>query len=377
MKPGHLSPSGVPELRLVAWETTRRCHLNCKHCRGAARDERYEGELTGSEGKRLIDAIASFAKPILILTGGEPMLREDIYDLARYATDRSIRVVMSPCGHLITHDTAVRIKESGIRRISISLDGSNALTHDAFRGVPGAFEAALRGIGLLREAGIEFQINTTVTKHNSGELQGILDLAEKLGAVVFNPFFLVPTGRGAAIADLELSPAEYEKALLWVLEKSRGESIEVRPTCAPHFNRIASQGSAGRHRETSLKTEAAGKSRDHQGVSRGCLGGAEFIFVSHRGRVQPCGFLDIECGDVRAAGFDLKKIYETSPQFLAIRNRPGYRGKCGACEYLSVCGGCRARAYETTGDYLDAEPYCVYMPNGASPGRRPPPPGGG
>jgi radical SAM protein with 4Fe4S-binding SPASM domain len=215
----------------------------------------------------------------------------------------------------------------------------------------------MRGIGMLRDAGIEFQINTTVTTHNRDELQGILDLAKNLGAVVFNPFFLVPTGRGAAIADLELSAAEYEKALLWVLEKSRSEAIEVRPTCAPHFNRIASQ-----RPDHSLRGENPGRAHGGHGVSRGCLGGAEFIFVSHRGRVQPCGFLDLECGDLRASGFDLKKIYETSPQFLAIRDRPGYKGKCGGCEYLSACGGCRARAFEATGDYLDAEPFCVYRP---------------
>jgi AdoMet-dependent heme synthase len=351
------SSSATPELRLVAWETTRQCHLQCRHCRGAARDERYDGELTENEGKLLIDSIASFAKPILILTGGEPMLREDIYRLARYATDRLIRVVMSPCGHLITSESAALIKASGIQRISISLDGSNSQSHDSFRGVPGAFDAALRGIGFLREAGIEFQINTTVTKLNYNELDAILNLAKKLGAVVFNPFFLVPTGRGAAIADLELSPADYEKALVWVHEKSHTEPIEVRPTCAPHFNRIASK------RSDHVTKDVPGKPRGHHGVSRGCLGGAEFIFVSHRGRVQPCGFLDLECGDLRASGFDLKKIYEMSPQFLAIRNRPGYHGKCGACEFLSVCGGCRARAYETSGDYLDEEPYCVYRPS--------------
>jgi radical SAM protein with 4Fe4S-binding SPASM domain len=291
------------------------------------------------------------------------MLREDIYRLARYATDRSIRVVMSPCGHLITKETVGLIKDSGIQRISISLDGSNSRTHDAFRGVPGAFDAALRGIGFLAEAGIEFQINTTITKHNRDELQGILDLAKKLGAVAFNPFFLVPTGRGAAIADLELSPAEYEKALLWVYEKSRSETIEVRPTCAPHYNRIASkQRHTVPHNEALVKMPGS-----HPGgspKSRGCLGGAEFIFVSHRGRVQPCGFLDLECGDLRTSGFDLKTMYETSPQFLAIRDRTAYRGKCGKCDYLDSCGGCRARAYAAMGDYLDEEPFCVYVPHG-------------
>ncbi len=353
----HGGSASLTKLRLVAWETTRRCHLQCRHCRGAARDESYEGELTEGEGKRLIDSIASFAKPILILTGGEPMLRKDIYRLARCATDRSIRVVMSPCGHLIDNQSVKLIKESGIQRISISLDGSSARTHDAFRGVAGAFDAALSGIRCLRKTGIEFQINTTVTTLNRDELEEILHLAKTLGAIAFNPFFLVPTGRGAAIAELELSPVEYERALAWVFEKSRSESIEVRPTCAPHYNRIAQ-----RKRGASSTGE-----KPEKGVSHGCLGGQEFIFISHRGRVQPCGFLDLACGDLRESGFDLKKIYQTSPEFLSIRNRPGYHGKCGVCEYLGSCGGCRARAFAATGDYLDEEPFCVYRPSAPLP----------
>lgn len=241
--------SGLSHLRLVAWETTRRCHLQCKHCRGAARNEHYEGELSEAEGKLLIDSIASFAKPILILTGGEPMLREDIYRLARYATDRSIRVVMSPCGHLITKESAQLIKESGIQRISISLDGANAQTHDAFRGVPGAFDAALRGIGLLREAGIEFQINTTVTKHNRDELQGILDEAKRLGASFSIRFFSCRPAGARRLPIWSFRPRSTKRPFIGCLKKAA-----VNPSkCDRPAHRILTESQANKARLRPLR----------------------------------------------------------------------------------------------------------------------------
>lgn len=355
---GHGRPGGEhkPGPRLVAWETTRRCPMKCRHCRGAARDEDYEGELTSAEAKLLIGNIASFAKPILILTGGEPMFREDVYELARFATDAGLRVVMSPCGPLITPETAIKIKESGIQRISVSIDGATAATHDEFRGVPGAFDAAIEGIRHAKEAGVEFQINTTVTKHNLTELPAILDLAMELGAAAFNPFLLVPTGRGKAIAELEITPAEYERTLNWVYEKSLGLEIQFKPTCAPHYYRIY------RQREEKAGRKVTPQSHGLFAMTKGCMGGQGFVFVSYRGILQPCGFLDLNCGDLREADFDFRKLYETSPQFLALRDPDRYRGKCGVCEYARYCGGCRARAFAATGDYLDEEPYCVYSP---------------
>jgi len=214
-----MSQEHVP--RVIAWETTRRCSLRCKHCRGSARDENYGGELTTDECLKVIDSIAAFAKPILILTGGEPMARDDIYQLARHATDVGMRVVMAPCGHLITPETARQLKESGVMAISISIDGATAEAHDAFRGVPGAYERTIQGLQYAIDAGIPFQINTTVTKENVDDLPAIHDLAVSLGAAKFDVFFLVPTGRGSALRDLALSPTESEKALKWVLEKSK------------------------------------------------------------------------------------------------------------------------------------------------------------
>ncbi|HOY61891.1 MAG: Antilisterial bacteriocin subtilosin biosynthesis protein AlbA [bacterium ADurb.Bin236] len=348
-------PAG-PAPRLVAWETTRRCPMKCKHCRGSARNQDYAGELSPAETRLLIDNIASFSKPILILTGGEPMTREDIYDIARYGTDKGLRVVMSPCGPLITPETASKMKESGIQRISVSIDGATAATHDEFRGVPGAFDGALRGIGHARDAGMEFQINTTVTKHNISELADILALAERLGAVAFNPFLLVPTGRGKAISDLEIPPGEYERALNWVYEKSLETDIQFKPTCAPHYHRIF------RQREEKAGREVTPKSHGLFAMTKGCMGGDGFVFVSYDGLLQPCGFFDVNCGELRRENFDFKKIYETSKVFNELRDTRTYKGKCGVCEYVKVCGGCRARALELSGDYLAEEPFCVYTP---------------
>jgi heme b synthase len=352
---GAHKPAGAAP-RLIAWETTRTCYLKCRHCRASADCGTHEGELTTAEAESLIRNIASFAKPILILTGGEPMMRDDIFHLARFATDLGLRAVMSPCGGLITPETALKIKESGIKRISISLDGATVETHDAFRGVPGAFQSTLAGLGHARDAGIEFQINTTVTSVNRHELSDILQLAIDLGAAAFDPFLLVPTGRGREMADMELSPAEYERTLNWIYEKSLTVPIHFKPTCAPHYYRIFRQREAKAGRDVTPQTHGMAA------MTKGCLGGQGFAFVSHRGIVQICGFLEVPCGDLRAENFDFHKIWESSPVFLQMRNPEAYRGRCGVCDYAEVCGGCRARAFAVSGDYMQEEPFCVYAP---------------
>jgi len=332
--------------RVIAWEITRSCPLNCRHCRAAAQNAPYEGELTTDEGRRLLESIAAFAKPILILTGGEPLLREDVYELASCAGALGLRTAVATCGALLTADTADRLKAAGVGTISISIDGATAATHDAFRGTPGAFEAGLRGIEIARKAGLDVQVNTTVTKDNAGELADILALAIDAGARVFNPFLLVPTGRGRELADREMSPAQYERTLRWLAEQRGAAGIGLRVTCAPHYQR------SGRE----IGADDAGM---HGG---GCLGGKSFAFISHRGIVQCCGFLDVPAGDLRTAGMDFRRAWEDSPLFAELRDTSGYHGRCGACEYVAVCGGCRARAYATTGDVLDEEPFCLHTP---------------
>jgi radical SAM protein with 4Fe4S-binding SPASM domain len=334
---------------VVAWELTRRCSLQCQHCRGSAQDCAYEGELTTGECLRVLDSIATFAKPVLILTGGEPMMREDLYDIATRAKELGMHPVLAPCGHLITPKTARRIREAGIEAISISLDGADAASHDEFRGVPGAYERTMAGLRHAIDAGIPFQINTTVTQQNVAELPTILAQAIELGAKTFDVFFLVPTGRGSALRDLEISPEEYEHALRWVAEVSKTVPIRVKTTCAPHIVRVAAENGAGHG--------SAG-----QRPLGGCLAGGAFVFISHTGILQPCGFLAIPCGDLREADYDFRQLYETSPVFQDLRDVKRYGGKCGGCRYVRACGGCRARAYEATGDYLAEEPRCTYGP---------------
>lgn len=342
--------------RLVAWEVTRRCYLKCKHCRAEALDRPYPGELSTAECLAVLKSIAAFAKPIVILTGGEPMVRDDIFVVARYGVDLGLRMVMAPCGKLVTPETVELIKEAGIERISISLDGATAKTHDRFRAVAGAFAFAVRATRFAQQGGLPFQINTTVTKHNVAELPQILNLAVELGAVAFHPFLLVPTGRGKLLADQEIDPAEYERVLHWIYEQRDRIPLQLKPTCAPHYYRIFRQREKQAGRPVSPETHGL------DAMTKGCMGGQSFAFISHRGKVQICGFLEAECGDLRKAGLDFKKIWDTSPVFREMRDLDGYHGRCGYCEYRSFCGGCRARAFATSGHYLDEEPFCVYQP---------------
>jgi heme b synthase len=346
----------TPLPRLIAWEVTKTCSLNCRHCRAHAADRSFENEFTTEECYKVLDNVASFSSPIIILTGGEPMAREDIFEIARYGTDLGLKMVMAPCGLLMDRENTRKMIDSGIKRISLSLDGADRETHDSFRGVDGAFNAVIRAAGLAREAGLEFQINTTVTKLNYKQLDRIVELTMELGAVSYHPFLLVPTGRGEELGEYEIDPEEYEDVLNWFYEKSLEVPIQLKPTCAPHYYRIFRQREKQAGRTVSVQTHGMAA------MSKGCLGGQGFAFISNIGKVQICGFLDVEAGDVRAAGYNFKSIWETSPLFLEMRDLDGYNGKCGICEYRRFCGGCRARAYAATGDYLAPEPYCVYEP---------------
>ena len=361
----HRDRGGKFQPRLIAWEVTKRCPLNCKHCRAAAADRSYTGELRTEECFRVLDKIAAFAGPIMILTGGEPMARDDIYDIARYGADLGLRMVMAPCGLLMDRQNTRRMLEAGIKRISLSIDGADRETHDSFRQVEGAFDAVIKAARLAREEGLEFQVNTTVTRLNVDQLEPILELALDLGAVGYHPFLLVPTGRGKDLADLEIDPQEYEKVLEWLYRRSLECPIQLKPTCAPHYYRIYRQKEKEAGRTVTRETHGL------NAMTRGCLGGQSFAFISNTGRVQICGFLDLEAGDIRAAGYDFRTIWEGSELFGRIRDYERYGGKCGLCEYLRVCGGCRARAFAMSGDFLAEEPYCVYEPKRQRTERKP------
>ncbi len=349
--------------RLIAWELTGMCNLNCVHCRASAQKERDPEELSTDDIKKTIDNIASFSTPVIILTGGEPLVREDIFEIAKYSTDRGLKTVLGTNGTLITPEIAKKLKESGIKRVSISLDGASPDAHDAFRKRDGAFDGAMRGIETLKDAGIDFQINTTVTKQNLDEIERVFDLAVRLGAVAHHIFLLVPTGRGKAIEDEEIPPAEYERVLGWMYEKQKemegkghgSMRMFMKATCAPHFFRVVDQ----REKENGGRglLQRVGRGR-LDAMSKGCLGGTGFCFISRKGDVQPCGYLPVTAGNIKETPF--REIWEDSKLFNDLRDPKKLKGKCGRCKYKLICGGCRARAYAKYNDYLEEEPYCVY-----------------
>ena len=341
-------------LRLVAWEITRNCNLACVHCRASATMGPYSGELQTPAALRLLNQIAEVEKCIVILTGGEPLLRKDIFKVAAHGSQLGLRMVMAVNGTLVTAENAGRMADAGIQRLSISIDGATAEKHDAFRGVKGAFEGALRGIELIKKAGIDFQINTTVTRANVKEIPRIEDLAVDLGAIAHHIFLLVPTGRGKYISDQTITAEEYERTLHWFYDQRDRTHLQLKATCAPHYYRILRQRAREEGKKVDFKTHGL------DAVTRGCLGGTGFCFISHTGIVQPCGFLHVDSGDVTRQSF--ADIWRHSKVFIDLRNYDNLRGKCGDCGYKRVCGGCRARAYEATGDYLAEEPLCLYRP---------------
>lgn len=281
---------------------------------------------------------------IMIFSGGEPVMRSDIYDLGRYATELGLRAVLGTNGTLITREVAGRLKESGFMAAGVSLDSLNPEKNNAFRKLDDAFNLTVQGMKNLREAGLPFQIHTTVMDWNVKELEAITDFAVEIGAMAHHIFFLVPTGRGVNIEEEALRVVEYEKTISRLLEKQREVDIEIKPTCAPQFMRTA----------------------DKKGIpmrfSRGCLAGISYCIISPRGDVQPCAYLNIPLGNVCEKPFD--EIWRESRVLQELRTME-YKGKCGVCDYKTKCGGCRARAYYySNGDYMAEDSWCLYQPQG-------------
>jgi heme b synthase len=344
--------------RLIAWELTRTCNLDCIHCRASASQGTYEGELSTEEVFRILEEITEVGNPVMILTGGEPLLRRDLLEIATRSTSLGLKPVLATNGTLLTKELALELKKAGISRVSISLDGATPQAHDNFRKMPGAFEGALKGIQILKEAGLPFQINTTITAVNAEELPKVHELAKELGATAHHIFLLVPVGRGKELNEEVLSPERYEALLNWFYEQREKSSLHLKATCAPHYYRILRERARAEGKEVTYETFGL------DAVTRGCLAGVGFCFISHRGIVQTCGYLEVPCGDLRKNTF--KEVWEGSEVFKKLRDFSLYKGKCGRCEYIRVCGGCRARAYELTGDYLEEEPLCTYQPKKAS-----------
>jgi AdoMet-dependent heme synthase len=360
-----MSPSADERvLRLLFWESTARCNLACVHCRRI--ETCGDMELSTSQAAGMLDELATIgrrqgSRPVIVFSGGEPLLRQDIFELISYAVSGSLTAALATNGTLIDSAVAARLKSCGVARVSVSIDGSRAATHDDIRGQAGSFEAAVSGVKTLRRKGVPFQLNFTLTRRNSGELADVYSLAESLGAEALHVFILVPVGCGRELADTEvLAPAEYELRLLELARMAVAGKIQVKVTCGPQYERVVRQHglkSSIRH-DDEHGPAAAG----HGHTTKGCLAGTGVLFVSHKGTAFPCGYLPIDCGDVLSAG--LSDIWTNSEPLKALRCASRLKGKCGACEYKHVCGGCRARAFAATGDEFAEEPSCGYLPGG-------------
>ena len=366
--------SVVSNPRLVFWELTTGCNLRCIHCRASATELMSPDDLSTRECLQIVDQLASYAPFILVLSGGEPLWRRDVFEIAERAVSHGIRVALATNGTLLDEAMAERIKESGIVRVAISLDGADRATHDSFRGHDGAFDAALRGIRCLQNLGISTQINTTVSKHNAHQLPEMVELAKSLKVDAFHLFLLVPVGCGLTIAeDQSVSAEDAERILNWYYDRSLDSGMELKATCAPQYYRIARQRRAEARRagesvpELMPHPQHSGHPGGHPAglnqMTRGCLAGSGVCFISHRGKVQPCGYLPLEAGDLRKQSFE--EVWEHSELFADLRDLGNLEGKCGFCEFKLVCMGCRARAFGITGDYHSEEPFCVYEPNPA------------
>ena len=350
--------------RIISWNITLRCPLKCSHCYADAGEQEAEGVLSTQEAFAVVDQIRATGTPVVVLSGGEPLLREDVFDIARYGTGQGLRMVMGTSGYLIGHDTAVRLKEAGIRAVAISLDSGDPATHDAFRGLDGVWEKAVRAIGHCRDAGMAVQINMSVMRSAIGDVEDVIGLGTSLGVRDYQLFFPVPTGRARQSGFR--SPEEYEELIRQILIRYRDSGLNIRPTCAPQFRRIAD-----------------GLGIANPAWGRGCLAGITYCRIFANGAVTPCPYLPVTAGDVRTTPFS--DIWHNSPLFAALRDTSRLTGKCGRCDFKTMCGGCRARAYrregaasplwcdglatpETAdGECCGEDPWCPYQPAGATP----------
>lgn len=352
---------------IVIWEVTRACQLKCIHCRADAQLAPDVNELSHTEGFQLIDQIYEMNNPLLVFTGGDCMMREDLYELAEYAVNKGMRVSMTPSATAnVTKENMQRAKEVGLSRWGFSLDGPTPDIHDHFRGTPGSFDLTLEKINYLNELEMPLQINTVISKYNVAHLEQMAELIKDIGAIMWYIFLLVPTGRGQL--DACLSPAEHEKVFTWLYELGKIAPFDIKTTAAQHYRRVVLQQKVKEQKldrdtiryEDTITNDAASVIDGLKRAPKGVNDGNGFIFVSHTGDVFPSGLLPIKVGNIRETS--LQEIYRESPILQELRNPDLYKGKCGVCEYRFVCGGSRSRTYAVTGDYLESEPFCVYIP---------------
>ncbi|HUU85626.1 MAG TPA: radical SAM protein [Phycisphaerae bacterium] len=383
----------APPLRLLFWETTAGCNLDCVHCRRLeVSHELMKNDMNTEQARRMITDLAGFASCILVFSGGEPLMRPDVFELASLAREKGLIIALASNGTMIDRPMAERIAQTGFHRVSISLDGSDAQTHDRFRQLPGSFHQALGGLRNLREAGVATQVNCTIAKHDADQLGAVLRLAESVGAEAMHYFLLVPVGCGEQIADDQMLDApEIEQRLHEIVELAEGTALHIKATCAPHYYRIIRQEAAAKGKPMPKRqghpggvpasigghaqgdhgsASSAGKPGGHpvgmDAVTKGCLAGTSVCFVSHPGDVFPCGYLPVSAGNVTRQ--KLSEIWARSEVFAQLRDPELLQGKCGVCEFKRVCAGCRARAFYQYGDFLAEEPVCEFQPRRAAAG---------
>lgn len=347
---------------IVIWETTQACDLACLHCRACAQPLPSPLELSTEEGRELIDQVAEMAAPLFVLTGGDPLKRPDIYSLVEYGTHRGVRMSMTPSATpLLTHAAITRLHRCGLARLAVSLDGSTAGIHDAFRGVRGSYELTLKAIRWAGELGLPVQINTTITRRNLQDFESMVALLKTFNMVLWSVFFLVPTGRGQT-QDL-VTAEEFEEVFARLADLSTNVPFDIKTTEAQHYRRYLAQKRTAKRRSNSAPVPMAAGKPLGDGIGRAPRGlndGKGFVFISHHGEVFPSGFLPLAAGNIRQQ--PLAEIYRNAPLFKQLRDTSNLKGKCGVCEFRNICGGSRSRAYALTGDPFAADPSCVYQP---------------
>jgi len=345
-------------LRLLFWESTIKCNLACAHCRRIETNKTAYKDVSTAQAKDFLEQLAGLGieqsmMPVLVFSGGEPLCRDDLFELISRAGSLGIIPALATNGTLIDSTVAERIRETGVMRVSVSLDGATAEVHNKLRQLSGSFEKAIEGIGHLREQKVPFQINMTLTRHNAHQIEDVYNLAKSLGAVAVHIFMLVPVGCGQSLADTDmLSPKQYEQKMLDICKLDGRGELQLKVTCGPHYERVTREQGVSSH----MKASRSG----HGGASRGCLAGIGVLFVGHQGDVFPCGYLPVRCGNVLED--KLSDIWYNNKDLARMRDSNQLEGKCGICGYRQICGGCRGRAYAATGNYMAEEPFCAYVP---------------
>ncbi len=340
---------------LVYWETTLACGLACKHCRATAMPERSPDELTTEEGFALLDRVTGFGRPYphVVFTGGDPLRRPDLEILVAAATERGIGASLAPA---VTPDMTVErlaaLKAAGIQTMSLSIDGSDAARHDGFRGVPGTFDMTIRAVDWAHAVGLPLQINTLVTDETLPDLPALYELMTGLGIIRWSLFFLISMGRGTGLR--EIGPADSERLNHWLYDLSKTSPFQIKTTEATHYRRVAIR------QMIKEGLDAAAIAATSVGRGFGVRDGNGIMFIAYDGSVHPSGFLPVSTGNVHTD--DLVELYRTHPVFTSLRDVASYKGRCGRCEYVQMCGGSRARAFARTGDMLEADPLCPFVP---------------